>query len=291
MRRFEYVEPHTLQEAAQLLNGSAGRASLLAGGTDLLVEIKEHLRWPAQVINLKCIGGLDTLSYDDAAGLKIGALVTSRRVETSPLVLQHYAGLAQAARELGSIQVRNRATVVGNLCRASPSADTAPPLIADEARIRLFGLAGERDLPLQQFFTGPGKTVLGPDEIVMGLTLPPPAPQTGKVYLKHGRRKAMELATVGVAVSLTLDGGVCRQVHIVLGAVAPTPIRAYAAEAALTGQPVDEGAIQAAAEAARQECRPISDVRSSADYRRAMVGTLTARALRLARDQALRPAA
>jgi carbon-monoxide dehydrogenase medium subunit len=283
--RFDYYEPATLSEASALLRQHGAQASLLAGGTDLLVEIREHIRRPESVINLKKIAGLDRLEFD-AAGLRVGALVTARAVETHPAVRQHYAGLAQAVTELGSIQVRNRATVVGNLCRASPSADSAPPLIADGARIELFGPEGRRELALQEFFTGPGKTVLGPGEIAVGLSLPAPAPRTGKVYIKHGRRRAMELATVGVAVTLTLAGRLCDSIRIVLGAVAPTPIRAEAAEAAVQGTAVDEPAILAAARAAAAEARPISDVRSTADYRRQMVEVLTARALRAAVERA-----
>jgi aerobic carbon-monoxide dehydrogenase medium subunit len=286
MRRFEFFEPTTLAEAAALLGRYDGRASLLAGGTDLLVEIKEDLRRPECVINLKRIPGLNQLRHDETDGLSLGALVTARKVETSPAVIEHYAGLAQAARELGSIQVRNRATVVGNLCRASPSCDTAPPLMADGAIIHIFGPGRERTLPLEAYFTGPGKTVLAGDEIAVGLALPPPAPHTGKVYLKHGRRKAMELATVGVAVTLTLAEGICRQARIVLGAVAPTPIRARAAEAVLEGFPLDDERIEAAAQAAASEARPISDVRSSAEYRRDMVRTLAARAVRAAAERA-----
>ena len=286
MRRFEYFEPKSLSEAVHLLGRYAGRANVLAGGTDLLVEIREHVRWPEYVVNIKKIPGLDGLRYEAGAGLAIGALVTARAVETAPILLEKYAGLAQAARELGSIQVRNRATVIGNLCRASPSADTAPPLIADGARARLFGPAGERELPLENFFIGPGRTVLAADELLVGIDAPPPPPRTGKVYLKHGRRRAMELATVGVAVSLTLTDGVCSQARIVLGAVAPTPIRARAAEAALVGRPVDTQSAAAAAEAAMQEARPISDVRSSADYRREMVRVLTARGVHAAFEQA-----
>ena len=286
MHPFEYFEPRTLPEAAGILADAQGKASLLAGGTDLLVEIKEHIRQPDYVVNLKRIPGLDGLEFDSAHGLRIGALATARTVETSPVIAQHYAGLAAAVRELGSIQVRNRATVVGNLCRASPSADTAPPLLADDARIRIFGPRGERELPLGEFFTGPGKTVLALGEIVVSLSLPSPLPHTGKVYIKHGRRKAMELATVGIAVSLTLDGSRCQAVRIVLGAVAPTPIRARAAEAVLHGVAIDEAVIQAAALAAMNEARPISDVRSSADYRRQMVKIQTARALRAAYERA-----
>jgi len=287
MRRFDYFEPRTLQEAAALLHRGQGKACLLAGGTDLLVEIKEHIRRPEYVVNIKRIPGLNGIRYDDKAGLRIGALVTARTLETCPVITQSYAGLAQAVKELGSIQVRNRATVVGNLCRASPSGDTAPPLIADGARIRIFGLNGERDLPLEEFFTGPGQTVLGPDEIAVELALPSPRPHTGKVYIKHGRRKAMELATVGVAVSLTLADGLCQAIRIVLGAVAPTPIRARAAEALMHKTALDEAAIQAAAQAALAEARPISDVRGSAEYRREMVRVLTARGLRAAYERAL----
>ncbi len=279
MRPFEYFEPTTLTETVALLGQYNGRASVLAGGTDLLVEIKEKIRRPDYVVNIKKLPGLNQLTYDELAGLKIGALVTTRAVETSPLVRANYPALAQAASELGSIQVRNRATVVGNICRASPSADTPPPLIAAGASVRLFGPAGERVILLEDFFTGPGQTVRARDELLVEISVPPPPPHTGRVYLKHGRRKAMELATVGVAVSLTLDQGRCREARIVLGAVAPTPIRARQAEAALAGAVIDGHLIEIAAQTAMNESRPISDVRSSAGYRREMVRVLTGRAL------------
>ena len=287
MRRFEYYEPATLDDAVALLGRHRGAASVLAGGTDLLVEMKEQLRRPQHVVNIKRISGIASFDYDDRGGLRIGALVTARAIETSPVVLAKYPGLAQAARELGSVQIRNRATLVGNVCRASPSADTLPPLIADRAWAKLYGSAGERTVELEQFFTGPGRTLLAPDELVIELVVPPPAPHTGKVYIKHGRRKAMELATVGVAVALTLEGGRCADVSIVLGAVAPTPIRARTAEDALRGQPADETRIADAARAARSEARPISNVRASADYRSEMVDVLTRRALERARELAL----
>jgi aerobic carbon-monoxide dehydrogenase medium subunit len=281
MRRFEYFEPGTLAEAVSLLGRYQGRAQALAGGTDLLVELKEQLRRADCVVNLKRIPGLGGLSFDPRAGLRIGALATAREVETSPFVLQHYASLAQAARELGSIQVRNRATVIGNICRASPSADTLPPLIADGAQATIHGAAGERRVALEAFFTGPGRTVLQPGELVTELRLPAPGPRTGKVYIKHGRRKAMELATVGVAVTLG-DAGV----RIVLGAVAPTPIRAVLAERLLAGKKPDAALIERAAQAAADESRPISNVRASAEYRREMVRVLTRRALERALEAA-----
>ena len=171
--------------------------------------------------------------------------------------------------------MRNRATIIGNVCRASPSADTLPPLIADGAQVVIHGSAGERQVALEDFFTGPGKTVLKPDELVTEIRVPAPAPRTGKVYIKHGRRKAMELATVGVAVTLTENA----EVKIVLGAVAPTPIRAKRAEHILSGKKIDAALIEQAAQAALEESRPISNVRASAGYRREMVGVLTRRAI------------
>ena len=287
MRRFDYFEPKTLDEAVALLGRHAGKADVLAGGTDLLVEIKERLRAPDYVVNVKKIPGLGHLDYDDERGLRFGALVTAREIETTPLTVKNYRGLRQSAREIGSIQIRNRATVAGNICRASPSADTLPPLIADGASVTVYGPQGERSVLLEDFFTGPGKTVLKPDELVTGLRVPPPAPRTGKVYIKHGRRTEMELATVGVAATLTLgDDGRCADVRIVLAAVAPTPLRALAAEALLRGRTVDAEIIAAAAAAAAGEARPIGDVRGSAEYRREMVGVLVGRALEQALQRA-----
>lgn len=283
MRRFEYFEPASLGDAAAILGRSNGRASVLAGGTDLLVEIKEQLRKPDYVVNIKKIPAIDVFSFDERAGLRIGALVTARTIENAPVVLEKYPGLAQAARELGSIQIRNRATLAGNVCRASPSADTLPPLIADGATAKIFGPSAERRVQLEDFFTGPGETVLKPDELLTEIVVPPPAPRTGKVYIKHGRRKAMELATVGVAVSLTLKGDACAEVRIVLGAVAPKPLRAKRAEALLLGKTLDDSLLEEAARLAMQESSPISNVRASAEYRRDMVEVLTRRALREAK--------
>jgi carbon-monoxide dehydrogenase medium subunit len=223
---------------------------------------------------------MDHLIYDPQAGLRFGALVTTREIETHPLVKTHYPDLIEAVEQLGSIQVRNRATVAGNICRASPSADTLPPLIANGASVRLFGHRGERTVSLETFFTGPGKTVCEPNEILVEISLPAPVPNSGRMYIKHGRRKAMELATVGVSVVLDMDGEICQRAVIVLGAVAPTPIRTPKAEAVLADQRLTDTVIAQAAETAMNEARPISDVRSSAAYRREMVRVLTARAIR-----------
>ncbi len=279
MRRFELYQPGTTEEAIALLTRHGARASLLAGGTDLLVEIKEAIRAPDVVIDAKRIPGLARLEATPETGLSFGALVTAREIETSPTVQQHYRGLWQAVCELGSIQVRNRATIAGNVCRASPSADTLPPLIADGAALTMLGPEGERCMLLEEFFTGPGRTQLAAGEIVTGFHVPAALPGTGKCYIKHGRRKAMELATVGVAVTLTAANGTCSAIRIALGAVAPTPIRARKAEAALTGAKLGDAVIASAAAIAASEATPVSNIRGSADYRRRMVEVLTIRAI------------
>lgn len=284
MKTFEYCEPGSLDEAVALLRG--GDASPIAGGTDLMVQMKEHVRQPGRVVDLKKIPGMDDFRFDPQGGLVLGALVTTRQVETSPLAQRHYASLARAATDFASIQVRNRATVVGNVCRASPSADTLPALIADGAVLTIHGPQGRRTCRVEDFCTGPGRTTLAEGEIVTHIVLPPPPPCTGKAYIKHGRRAQMELATVGVAVTLTLDGDVCSAVSIVLAAVAPTPLRARQAEVALQGQLLSAAAIAQAADAAAAEARPIGDVRASAGYRREMVRVLTRRAIEQAIEAA-----
>lgn len=280
MKFFEYAEPTSLQETAELLQSCAGTASLMAGGTDLLVMMKEHARAPSHVVNIKKIPGLDDFSFTAEGGLCLGALVTTRQIETSDITLKHYASLAKACTDFASIQVRNRATLVGNVCRASPSADSLPPLIADDAVLHIYGTQGRRQCRVEDFLQGRGRTTLATDEIVTHIQLPAPAQRTGKVYLKHGRRSQMELATVGVAVSVTLNAaGKVDSISIVLAAVGPTPLRAAAAEALLKGRIPDEQDIAAASLAAAIAATPISDVRASAGYRRDMVRVLTARSL------------
>ena len=283
MNPFDYAAPDTLAQARGLLLQHGAQACLMAGGTDLLVEIKEHIRQPALLVDIKHIPGLDRLHIAANGDLHFGALVTARQLETHEDVLRLWPGLHQAVLELGSIQVRHRATVVGNICRASPSADTLPPLIADGARLLVQGAADVREIAMEDFFTGPGRTVLQPGDIVLGVVVPAPAARSGRVYIKHGRRKAMELATVGVAVAMELDEqGRCSQVRIALGAVAATPMRARQAEDSLRGQVISGASLARASERAMAEARPISNVRASAAYRREMVGVLTRRALQQA---------
>ncbi|RFZ87455.1 xanthine dehydrogenase family protein subunit M [Shinella sp. WSJ-2] len=279
MRRFDYHGAETLEQASRLLTDLGDDTFLFNGGTDLLVEIRERLRRVRNVVDIKGIPGLSDITYDETRGLTFGALVTVGRLERLALVRERYPNLRDALASLGSIQVRNRATVVGNVCRASPSADTIPPLIADGAFIHIYSRTNMRVVPLAEFFTGPGKTVLAKGEIVTGITVPPAGDNSGKAYIKHGRRKAMELSTVGVAVSLSMDDGVCSDIRIALGAVGATVLRAPAAEAILRGTRLDAATVKSAADKAMEECTPISNVRASADYRRDMVGVLTGRAI------------
>lgn len=282
MRRFDYHRAETLEHASRLLTELGDDTFLFNGGTDLLVEIRERLRRVRNVVDIKQIPGLSDITYDETRGLTFGALVTVRRLERLPLVCQRYPNLRDAFASLGSIQVRNRATVVGNICRASPSADTIPPLVADGAFVHIYSRTNMRVVPIAEFFTGPGRTVLAKGEIVTGITVPPAGDTTGKAYLKHGRRKAMELSTVGVAVSLSMEEGLCSDIRIALGAVGATVLRAPQAEAMLRGTPLDAATVRSAASKAMEECTPISNVRASAEYRRDMVGVLTGRAIRQA---------
>ncbi|KQX45054.1 MULTISPECIES: FAD binding domain-containing protein [Ensifer] len=282
MRRFDYHRAETLEHASRLLTELGDDTFLFNGGTDLLVEIRERLRRVRNVVDIKQIPGLSDITYDETRGLTFGALVTVGRLENLSLVRQRYPNLRSALASLGSIQVRNRATVVGNICRASPSADTIPPLVADGAFVHIYSRTNMRVVPICEFFTGPGRTVLAKGEIVTGITVPPAGDNTGKAYLKHGRRKAMELSTVGVAVSLAMDDGVCSDIRIALGAVGATVLRAPQAEAMLRGTRLDAETVRSAADKAMEECTPISNVRASADYRRDMVGVLTGRAIKQA---------
>jgi aerobic carbon-monoxide dehydrogenase medium subunit len=276
----EMYQPTTLQEASRLLKDKGAGGHFLAGGTDLVIAIKEKGLIPKYVVDLKKVPGLSGIRENADDSITIGALTTMREIETDSLLNKKYPFLCQSAAEVGSIQIRNRATVGGNMANATPSADVAPSLIALNATAKIVSAAGEGTVPLEEFFRGPGQTVMTSDEILTEITLPKTGPQLVGEYIKFSPRDMMDLAYVGVAVAYNIAADKrCVGVRIVLGAVAPTPIRARNAEALLEGQLLtEELAAKVSAEAA-QESKPISDVRSSADYRRAMVGAMTKRAL------------
>jgi len=278
---FDFYQPASLQEASRLLreNGPGGR--FLAGGTDLVIAMKEKGLVPRYIVDLKRIAGLSGIREQGDGSITIGALTTMREIEISSLLKNKYPFLSQSAAEVGSIQIRNRATVGGNMANATPSADVAPALIALNATAKIVGANGERTVTLEEFFRGPGQTVMSSDEILTEITIPKTGSRLVGEYIKFSPREMMDLAYVGVAVAYDFGDKdeKCEGVRIVLGAVAPTPLRAKRAEAALEGQILTEALAEKVGHLAAEEAKPISDVRSSADYRRAMVGAMTKRAL------------
>ena len=281
MRRFELALPRSVDEALKVLKDRGSDAKLLAGGTDLLPQLKNGLIKPACVIDLSGVERVRALQ-GDASGLRVGAAVSARALERHAAARATYTSLSESAALVGSVQVRNLATLGGNLCNAAPSADMAPPLLALEAEAVIVGPKGERRVPLAAFFTGVRRTVLAPDELLLEIVVPAPGPRSGGNYLRHTPRRELDIAVVGVASQLTLSNGVCSKARIALAAVAPTPVRATAAEQALEGQPVTPEAIERAAELAVGVAKPISDQRGSADYRLHLVRVLTGRTLRTA---------
>lgn len=276
-----YLAPKTVKEACSYLSKFQGKARIIAGGTDLMVSIKNKAEEPACIIDLKTIPELNYIHHDKK-GLTIGVMATIHDVENSPIVSEKFGVLADAARQTGSPQVRYMATVIGNICRAAPSADMAPALIALDASVRIISTGGERMIKLEKFFVGPGKSILRADEICSEIQVPDLPPNTSGVYLKMTAGPSVGIALVGAAVILTFDSKrtTVADARIVLGAVAPTPLRAVKAENMLKGNVPDDKLIEKAARAAAAEAKPISDIRSSAEYRKEIVKVLVSRALR-----------
>jgi len=264
--RFDHFAPTTIAEACSLLATHGTAALPLAGGTDLLVKMKNRKVVPRYIVNLKNINGLDQIKYDAKEGLNIGALVTIQALKNSIMVKRKCKILAQAAAAESSVQVRNIATLGGNISNASPAADAPIALIAVSGSVIISGANTQREILIENFTTGPGCTILQQGEIVTEIRVPPLPPQTGAAYLKHSVRQT-DIAIVGVGVVITLEGNVCGGVKIALGSVAPTVIRARRAEALLTGKTMTEELITRAAQLAGNESRPINDIRQSAEYR------------------------
>jgi CO/xanthine dehydrogenase FAD-binding subunit len=278
--RFEYVQPKSIDEALSLLAQHKGKARPIAGGTDLLPKMKRReIKAPEYVIDLKALPNLDYITYDDKKGLSIGALATIHAIETSPVIQGRFGILAEAAATMAAPQVRNRGTVAGNICNAVPSADSAPPLLTLEAKLKLISHKGERIINIEDFFTGPNETVLTDEELLAEIRIPPLPSSSRGIYLKLSPKRSMDLAVVGVAAVVTREDGLCKDIRIALGAVAPTPIRARRAEDILGGQRFSDELIERTAQTAAEESRPIDDHRASAGYRRGMVQTLVRRAI------------
>jgi carbon-monoxide dehydrogenase medium subunit len=278
------LKPGSLSEALELLaENRDGRYALYAGGTDVIPKLKARfMKTPKALIDLKAIRELDFISYDKKTGLRIGALATISSVVEADIVRKNYPILYQAAHSIASTHIQNRGTIVGNICNAVPSADSAPALLCLGAEVVCTRRDGERVLQLEKFFMGPSKTSLGPDELVTEIRVPPPADGAGGAYIKLSPRSRMDLAVVGVAALVRKTNGSFGDARIGLGAVAPTPVRAHKGEERLKGESVNEKVILAAAKAAADESKPISDHRASAEYRRMMVEVLVNRAIRQA---------
>lgn len=281
MQSFAYLRVLSVEDATGLLAQGNGQSRVLGGGTDLLVALREGRMQASLVVDVKAIPELNRLDFAPATGLVIGASVPCHRIYSHTQVAATYPGLVDAARLIGGIQIQGRASLGGNLCNASPAADSIPALIAYSAVAEIAGPAGRRRVPVEAFCVAPGRTVLQPGELLVALHLPPPPPGSGAAYLRFIPRNEMDIAVVGVGASVQRQGGNGHFAggRVALAAVAPTPLLVAGVGETLAGQPIDATTIAAAAELARQAARPISDMRGSADFRRHLVGVLTRRAL------------
>lgn len=277
---FAYHRVKTPLEAVQLLADYKGRAKILAGGTDLLLQMKWGRVFPQHLVSLRDVVNLKFIHFQDE-NIVLGANTTHREVERSTVVKKDSAALHDAVRNISSLQIRNVATVAGNICNAAPSADTAAPLLALGASVRVLGLQGERVIAMADFFKGPGQTVLEPDEILLETIIPRSPAHSGSAYFKLAQRNAMDLALIGVAayVWTTPDKSHIREARIALATSAPTPVRAYEAERFLHGTPLCDKGINEAAIHASFEASPRSSFRSSSDYRREMISVFVRRSL------------
>jgi CO/xanthine dehydrogenase FAD-binding subunit len=275
--RFDYLSPRTVGEACRLLAEYEGRAKIMAGGTDLLVSMKQQKITPGYIINIKGIPELDYISYSQEHGLRIGALATLQSVAASPVIRERFGLLGTAVNKIGTPQVRNMGTIGGNISNGGPSQDSLPGLLVLDARLKVVSLERERIVPIDEFFIGPFQTALGPKELLTEIQIPAPPPGSAGCYQWLSKLNEVDETLVGVAVLLMTDaaGDVCRDIKIGLGSVAPTPLRAVRAEEALQGRKIESEAIALAARAAAEATSP----RSRAEYRRQMTSVLVERAL------------
>jgi carbon-monoxide dehydrogenase medium subunit len=283
-----YEAPKSLEQALSLLAAAGEKGRVLAGGTDLLIQMRAGIRTPERLIDVKTIPELQVLSFTPHEGLRLGAAVPCYRIVEDPLVKHHYPGLVEAAGLIGSVQIKNRCSVGGNLCNGSPAADTTPALIALGAVCYVASPRGTRTVAVEDFVVSPGRTVLQPDELLVELRIPAPRPHSADCYQRFIPRNEMDIAVVGVGAAVTLEGDVCTAARIGLGAVAPTPLFAREASAALVGTPLHDAAIATAAALAQKIARPITDMRGTAEYRLHLVGVLTRRVLQVAAERARR---
>ena len=275
---YNYYQPETIPEACEILARYGTKAKVFAGGTDLLPKMKQELLSPEALVSLRCISGMSDIESIPGRGVVIGARVSPNELVNSALLNDRYMSVSEAAHSMANNQIRNMGSIGGNIVNAVPSADLPPILIALGAKVVLVGREGSRTMLLEDFITGPSRTVIAPDEVLEAVIIPDQE-TTGSAYLKFGLRASGALAVVGVAAAVTMEGGIVEAVRIVLGAVAPIPMRAKKAEAKLRGKKVTEALLAETAQIAAAECKPISDIRASEEYRRDMVRVFTRRAL------------
>ncbi|HVO94265.1 MAG TPA: xanthine dehydrogenase family protein subunit M [Terriglobales bacterium] len=287
MRNFDYLEPTTVAEACALLQQHGGEAKVFAGGAHVTILMKQGLYQPKALVNLKKIAELKGLSCDVKEGLKIGALVTHRELETSMLVRENFPVLCEAEREVANIRVRNMGTVGGNLASGEPLTDLAQIFMALDARLKISGPGGARSLPVEELFVDFYTTSLAEDEIITEVIIPTLPPKSGIEYIRFSSSSVVDKPSVGVAVRLTLNQETVQTARVVLGCVGPTPMRARKAEALIMGKKLTAELVVDAGAIASQECSPTGDLRGSVEYKRAIVGTLVKRAVNQAYESAL----
>ncbi|MXZ25826.1 MAG: xanthine dehydrogenase family protein subunit M [Caldilineaceae bacterium SB0665_bin_21] len=285
MHAFDYAAPTSLNEAVAVLASQNGNASILSGGTDLLAAMKDGKGDPSVVVDVKKIDELNVLNLDDS-GLTIGAAVPCHILNSSELVRDNYPALHDSSSLIGGTQIQGRATFGGNLCNASPAADAIPNLIAHKAVANIFGPNGNRSVPVEDFCTGPGSTVLEVGELLVSMSLPTPPAGFGAGYLRFIPRNEMDIAVVGAGVSVVLDGDTVVEGRVSLGAVAPTPLFVQECSDALAGQALSEALITEIGRLAEQAARPISDMRGTIAQRKHLSNVLTRRAMQIAVDRA-----
>jgi len=282
MKPFEYLAPKTPAEAYEILGRLGSKARILAGGTDLVVLMKDKVVSPEYVVDITNIEEFNGIKYEPGKGMEIGATTKIAEIQFSEIVKEKYPALAYAAGELGSAQVRHMGTIGGNTCNASPSGETPTPLVAYGAKVVIGSAAGDREMPLEDFITGVRSLDLKEGEILKKFVLPEPSPKSVARYAYMGARDAMEIDCVNMAVNLELedDKQTVKDVRLVMGSVYPRPLVSKEVPALLKGQKFSEELVQKAAEAAQGEAKPITDIRASAEYRREIVGVLARRLLK-----------
>ena len=282
MKKFDYYQPEKLKEALGLMEKMKGNARYVAGGTDILCRIKQKLLRPDALISLRGIRALRGITPN--GGLSLGSMTRFRELERDFSVARDYPGLAQAVWVLANPQIRNVATIGGNLCNAAPSADTAPPLMVMEANLIIEGPGGWRKVPIQDFFKGPGQNCMEGAEILTQIQIPKKEPRTGVKFLKIGR-VSQDIAVANAAALVVMEGKICRKCRLAVGAVAPVPLRLTAIEKMVEGEEISADLLDRVGKMVEEQVAPISDVRSTEVYRRQVTGALVTRAIRQALDE------